>query len=106
MAVDIEVRDAREQHRYEAVSGDVVAGFIDYRDANGSRTLRHTEVSADFEGKGIGGALARAALDDIRARGLTVRPVCPFVARWLNRHPDYLDVVADAYRDRVRADRS
>jgi uncharacterized protein len=94
MAVDIEVRDASDQHRYEAVSGEVVAGFIEYRDANGSRTLRHTEVSDDFEGKGIGSTLAKAALDDIRAKGLKVRPVCPFVAGWLDRHPDYADLVA------------
>ncbi|HET9143739.1 GNAT family N-acetyltransferase [Actinophytocola sp.] len=91
--MDLEIVDVPEQHRYEARLGAAVAGFIDYRAAGAERTFRHTQVVPEFEGRGVGGALARAALDDLRARSLTVRPLCPFVAGWIQRHPEYLDVV-------------
>lgn len=92
---DVVVREAPERHRYEALAGEVVAGFVDYRDAGDGRTLRHTEVFDAFEGQGVGSTLARAVLEDARATGRTVRPVCPFIAGWLTRHPEYLDVVTD-----------
>jgi uncharacterized protein len=97
----VEVRDVPEHHRYEAVVDGKVAGMIVYRDAGEDRAFVHTEVSDEFEGKGIGGALARGALDDMRARQRKVRPFCEFVAGWIRRHPDYLDVVADGYQDRM-----
>jgi uncharacterized protein len=100
----VQVRDVPERDRYEAVAGDTVAGFIEYREANGDLAVLHTEVSDEFEGKGIGSALARGALDDLRAKGVKVRPFCPFVAGWISRHQEYLDVVADGYRDRVMPD--
>ena len=56
--------------------------------------LVHTEVATEFEGHGVGSRLAAAALDDIRARGLKVDPVCPFIARYLDRHPELSDLVA------------
>ena len=90
----IEVRDVPERHRYEARLDGTVAGFIDYRAAGSERTFRHTEVAEEFGGRGVGGGLVRAALDDLRARGLRLRPVCPFVAEWLGRHPDYQDLLA------------
>lgn len=99
--MNIKVDDVPERHRYEATVDGELAGFIDYRNAGRERTFRHTRVFDEFEGKGIGGALARAALDDLRARGLAVRPLCPFVAGWIKRHPEYLDVVAEDHRDTV-----
>ena len=53
----------------------------------------HTEVADRFEGRGVGGALARAALDDVRDRGERAVPICPFIAEWIQRHPDYDDLV-------------
>jgi uncharacterized protein len=44
--------------------------------------------------QGLGGQLARAALDDVRGRGLAVRPDCPFIRSWIAKHPDYADLVA------------
>lgn len=104
MGVELEVRDVPGQSRYEALVGELVAGFIEYREADGDRAFMHTEVSDEFEGKGVGGALAKGALDDLRAKGIKVRPFCPFVSGWIRRHPDYLDVVADGYRNRVVPD--
>jgi predicted GNAT family acetyltransferase len=91
--VDVQVRDLPEEHRYHALVDGKVAGVIFYRDAGDDRIMRHTEVATAFEGKGVGSALARAALDDVRAKGKQVRPNCPFVASWIERHPDYRDLV-------------
>jgi predicted GNAT family acetyltransferase len=104
MDAGIKVRDVPERNRYEAVIDDTVAGFIEYTVANGDRAFTHTEVSDAFEGKGVGSALAKGALEDLRARQLKVRPFCPFVAGWIKRHQDYLELVADGYRDRVTPD--
>jgi predicted GNAT family acetyltransferase len=54
----------------------------------------HTDVDPRSEGKGAGAALLQGALDDVRARGLKVRPYCPFVAAYLQRHPEYQDLIA------------
>ena len=49
----------------------------------------HTGVPPEAEGQGIGAALARAGLDYARDEGLVVRPMCPFVASFVERHPEY-----------------
>ena len=55
----------------------------------------HTGVPSEVEGQGIGAALARVGLDYARSEGLTVRPMCPFVADYVKRHPEYQDLVAE-----------
>ena len=57
-------------------------------------TLVHTDVDPKWEGQGVGSELVRGALDDLRARGLKVRPLCPFVAAFIRRHPEYEDLVS------------
>jgi uncharacterized protein len=49
----------------------------------------HTEVPPESEGRGVGAALVRTALDEARAQDLRVVPTCPFVRAWIERHPDY-----------------
>jgi uncharacterized protein len=100
---DVMVREVPRRTRYEAIIDGEVAGFVTYHDLSGVRMLVHTEVSGPFEGRGVGSALARGALDDARARGLAVRPSCPFVAGWIRRHQDYLDVVTEEARPLVAA---
>lgn len=83
-----------EAHRYEAHLDGAPAGFAEYEEEGSVVAFTHTEVDDAFEGKGVGGALARGALDDVRARrGRTVRPVCPFIKSWIDKHPDYADLV-------------
>jgi predicted GNAT family acetyltransferase len=101
---DVKVTDQPASLRYEGFVGDTLAGYVEYEDVNGERAVRHTEVLDAFEGKGVGSALARGVLDDLRAKGMKVRPFCPFVAGWIRRHPDYLDLVAEGYRNRVVAE--
>lgn len=98
---EIAVRDVPERGRYQVSVGGEVAGFVTYHDAGQVRTFLHTEVAAAFEGRGVGSALVHRALDDTRQRGLAVRPACPFVAAWIRRHPDYLDLVVPHARAQV-----
>ncbi len=79
--------------RYVVSVDGVDAGFSKYRERDGIVTFRHTEVDPSFEGKGLGSALARGALDDTRARGLRVKAQCPFIASYLERHPEYQDII-------------
>lgn len=90
----IDVRDNPTRNRYEVTADGDLAGFAEYRIADDVVTFTHTEMDDAFEGKGLGGKLARGALDDVRHRGLKVVPRCPFIAGWIERHPDYADLVA------------
>ena len=91
--MDIEVRDAPDRQRYEAVVDGTVAGFAVYRDYGGARVFTHTEVFPAFEGRGVGTALARGALDDVRASGRTLVARCPFIRSYIERQPEYADLV-------------
>jgi len=91
--VGIDVVDAPEDNRYEARVDGRLAGFAEYIRTAELMVFTHTEVDAAFEGRGVGGALARFGLDHARELGLKVMPQCPFVKRWLGRHPDYADLI-------------
>ncbi|OLR94356.1 GNAT family N-acetyltransferase [Actinokineospora bangkokensis] len=88
----VEVVDVPERKRFEARVDGKLAGFAEYLRHDNLVVLPHTEVDSAFEGKGVGGALARAALDDVRERGVPVLATCPFIAGWMQRHPEYLDL--------------
>jgi predicted GNAT family acetyltransferase len=89
----MEVRDNPEERRYELVDDGQLVGEILYRRDPGRVVLVHTEVSPALEGQGLASRLVAGALDDIRARGLRVVPICPFVRSYLRRHPEYEDLV-------------
>jgi uncharacterized protein len=91
---NLTVQDNAERSRYEVfVDGDL-AGYSMYVDRADARVLLHTVIDPDYEGHGVGSALARGALDDIRAKGKAVVPRCPFVAEYISRHNEYADLVA------------
>jgi predicted GNAT family acetyltransferase len=69
------------------------AGSAYYVVDDGTITFTHTEVDDAYEGQGVGGALAKFGLDDSRAKDLRVVARCPFIAGWIERHPDYADLV-------------
>ena len=92
--MDIKFVDSPDHHRYELRSGDEVIGVIAYRLGDGVITLVHTEVDPAHSGQGHAATLARGALDDARSRGLRVVPSCPYVAAYLEKHPEYADLVA------------
>jgi predicted GNAT family acetyltransferase len=80
--------------RYEAVAGGELAGLVAYQRRGNVVVFTHTSVEPAFEGKGVAGRLAAAALDDARAQGLAVVPRCPYVAQYIRRHPAYEDLVS------------
>ena len=88
------VTDQPEASRYELRDGDDLVGFSRYHLRPGTIVFTHTQVSDEYEGQGAGSQLAREALDDARRRGLRVVARCPFIASWIERHPDYADLVA------------
>jgi predicted GNAT family acetyltransferase len=86
------VSDNRAQQRYElAVDGHVAAS--DYEIADGVITFVHTEVPPELGGKGIGSKLIKGALDQVRAGGLKVIAQCPFVKAYIEKHPEYADLL-------------
>jgi len=85
--------DNTEKKQYEFHIEDDLAR-IEYIKAQGKIFLTHTEVPARFEGKGIGSALVKQALDDIQQKGLALVPLCPFVAAYINRHPEYSALIS------------
>ena len=87
-----DVVDVPEEQRYEIRRSGQVAGFAAYQKAQRLVVFTHTEVDPSYEGQGLGGELVRRALDDVRAQGLPVLPLCPFVQQWMNRHPEYADL--------------
>lgn len=84
----MEVRDNPEELRYELVDDDQVVGELLYRRYPDRILLVHTDIPPALEGQGLGSRLVAGALDDARAKGLRVVPVCPFVRSYLRRHPE------------------
>ena len=88
------VSDQPNRGRFEATVDGEHAGYAYYRRENGVVTFTHTEVEDAYEGQGVGSALVAAALADVRAAGQVVRPECPFVRAYMERHPDSHDLLA------------
>lgn len=97
---EIRVVDDGTAQRYEAWV-DGMLSILAYERRGDAIIFDHTEVPNALEGRGVGSALARAALDDAAARGLTIVPRCPFVSAYIRRHPEYLPLVDPADRARL-----
>ena len=88
MSQEIAVRDNAEASQFELTLDGSQAGVPTYELRPGAIALLHTEVDPAFEGRGLGTALIRGALDSARDRGLKVLPYCPFVKAHLDKHPE------------------
>ncbi len=71
-----------------------MAGFSEYRRRDEVTVFVHTEVDDDYEGQGLGSTLVRGALEDVRSAGGTIRTPCPFVRSYVERHPEFTDLLA------------
>ena len=87
-----EVHDNPAEHQFELIVDGHVA-LAAYRLKPGVITFTHTEVPKELGGRGIGSQLAQGALDQVRARGLKVVPLCPFIKAYIEKHPEYADLV-------------
>ena len=88
--------DVPEASRYELRLGGRLVGFAAYRRKEGRIFFTHTEVEEPREGRGFGSRLADVALADAARRGLEVVPLCPFIAYYIEGHPEYERLVASA----------
>ena len=94
----IRVEDAPERERYEIYDGDELAGFTTYRFNGDLIAFMHTEIDPRFEGQGMASQLILYALTDAHGRGLEVLPFCPFVNGYIQRHPEWAELIPPAYR--------
>ncbi|GGM40015.1 N-acetyltransferase [Longimycelium tulufanense] len=102
--MDVIVTDAPERSRFEAHVDGRLAGYVQYVRLGKKLLMTHTEVDDAYEGSGVGSALARQALDIARRNDRVVRPLCPFIAGWIRRHPEYLELVDPVDVERVTAE--
>lgn len=94
---DVRTTHNPDQNRYEAQVGDELAGTAEYELNDDLVIFTHTVVDDAYEGQGVGSALARFALDDVKASGSRqVEPRCAFIKGWIDKHPDYASLVADS----------
>jgi uncharacterized protein len=91
--ITLEIRDVPEEKAYVAFIDGERAGKAEYVTRDGRRVFTHTEVDGAHAGAGIAARLVRHALDDMRARGVPVVPLCPFFRSYIARHPEYEDLV-------------
>ena len=90
------VRRDDARRRYELMIDDVVAGVTTFHpDGNHTIVVPHTEIDPTRRGQGLGALMVRAVLDDLAARGESVRPDCPFVAEFIDGHPEYRRLLAE-----------
>ncbi len=95
--LDPEIRDNAEAKRYELpVEGEVAV--VTYNLSPPNLMITETLVPEKLEGRGIASRLARHVIEDARARGLLILPVCPFFAAYFQKHPEHADVVHPTYR--------
>ena len=89
----VAVVDAPDRLRFEISVDGELAGFAQYVRKGGRLVFVHTEIDPRFEGRGLGSKLAAGALDQARQAGEPIVPLCPFIASYIAKHPDYDDLV-------------
>ena len=95
----MEIKNNYEKSRYEILINGELAGFADYEVIEDTVKFPHTEVDPAFGGRGVGSALVKFALEDVKEQGKFVAPICPFVAKAISKKPDqYLSLVPESER--------
>ncbi len=89
-----EVIHNAELHRYEINLDEEKVGHADYKVDGDVLVFDHTEVDPAHQGKNLAGILMRHALEEVRARGLKMRPVCSYVVKFVERYDEFADLVA------------
>lgn len=94
----MQTRLDEERRRYELLDGRDLVGRIDYIETPGVLDMVHVEVDPARRGQGLAAILAAGALADVRARGLSMIPSCPYLLGYLREHPEEADLVPREYR--------
>jgi predicted GNAT family acetyltransferase len=87
----ITITNNTTRSRFELLDADTVIGQAAYMDdvGAGQRIFYHTAIDEEYGGRGLAGKLAAQALDETVAAGLLIVPVCPFIKKYLGKHPGY-----------------
>jgi predicted GNAT family acetyltransferase len=93
---DVRIDHEPSRQRYELYLNEILVGVADYDLRGELIDLFSVRIDPAYERRGFGGRLTAAALDDARARGLSVRPSCPFVADYIMQNQEYADLVSGA----------
>ena len=91
---EVEVVDVPEESRYVLLLDGRRIGLMDYAVHGNTFTAIHTEVDPAYSGRGLAERLVTHVLDNVRDTGMALRPSCPYVKRFLTKHPEYDDLVA------------
>jgi predicted GNAT family acetyltransferase len=95
---NVAIHDNPAAHRFELTVDGTLAAFAEYNLLKQGLLFTHTEVLPAYEGQGLGSKLARFALDAVRERGVQAIPACKFIAGYIRKHPEYLDLVPQESR--------
>lgn len=93
MMKDYELIDNIEENRYEFHVGRQIVKIEYIKTANGEIYLTHTETPVGLEGQGIASELVKKVLEDIEEKNLRLIPLCPFVAGYIRKHPEWRKLV-------------
>lgn len=92
------VSDNPQENRFEVHVDGELAGYAEYTRSSSSLLLTHTVVEDAYEGEGLAGKLAKFAFASARDAGLAVLPRCPYMAKYVAKHPELLDLVPEDRR--------
>ncbi len=94
--MELTINDNAERKRFETqVEGHTA--IIEYISTKDTIYLTHTEVPQALGGKGVGSALVKGVLEMIEKEDLKIAPLCPFVAAYMKRHPEWKKLLAKGY---------
>ncbi|WP_202865362.1 GNAT family N-acetyltransferase [Ornithinimicrobium sufpigmenti] len=97
---EVQIVHHPDQKRWDAMwgQGDEArsVGFLSYELRDGVLDMQHTVVDPAMRGNGLGGRLVEAGLQHARAKGLQVRPTCPFIPPYMSQHPEHLELLEGA----------
>ncbi|MCC6866347.1 MAG: N-acetyltransferase [Ignavibacteria bacterium] len=88
-----EFKDNAEKKRFELITDGFIS-FIEYTLSLNQIIFTHTVVPDELKGKGIGSLLVKLALENINERNLKLKPLCPFTALYIKRHPEWSFILA------------
>lgn len=91
--MSLPIRDDAARSRFELEAGGVTA-FMNYQRSSNVISLDHTETPVAARGRGLASQLVKGVLDEVRSRGLKIVPRCPFVRAYVERHPEYRNLLA------------
>ena len=91
---ELVLRDNTDRKQFE-LSVEGFTARVEYMIMSNKIFLTHTEVPRELEGKGVGSKIVKLAFEEIEKRGLKLIPLCPFVAKYLTKHPEWKKILAD-----------